>query len=114
MVSRCELLTLTSDALASFALGVKPIRFAGAIRHWNPEKASGLAVVDIPPEHVPGIGGLKQQRVRGAIGGAEFTSNVMPAGGGRLALSVSKAMMASVNVAIGDHVDVEITGAGRD
>ena len=95
-------------------MGVEPIRFAGAIRHWNPEKASGLAVVDIPPVLVPSIGGLKQQRVRGAIGGAGFTSNVMPAGGGRLALSVSKAMMASANVGIGDAVDVEITAVGRD
>jgi hypothetical protein len=38
----------------------------------------------------------------------------MPAGGGRLALSVSKAMMASAAVGIGDAVDVEITAVGRD
>jgi hypothetical protein len=61
---------LTIGPRASFALGVDPIRFAGAIRHWNPEKASGLVVIDIPPELVPSIGGLKQQRVRGVIGGA--------------------------------------------
>ncbi len=91
-----------------------PIRFAGAIRHWNPERGTGLAVVDVPPEHVPGIGGLRQQRVRGAIGGAEFTSSVMPAGGGRLALSVSKAMMASARVSIGDTAEFEISGVGRD
>jgi hypothetical protein len=93
---------------------MSPIRFAGAIRHWNPDKASGLAVVDVPPEHVDAIGGLKQQRVRGTIGTAEFTSSVMPAGGGRLALSVSKAMMRSADVGIGDTADVEISGVGRD
>jgi hypothetical protein len=69
----------------------EPIRFSGEIRYWNPERASGLAVVDLPEQHVQALGGLKQQRARGTIAGAEFTSNVMPAGGGRLALSVSKA-----------------------
>ena len=38
----------------------------------------------------------------------------MPAGGGRLALSVSKAMMKDAGVGIGDDVDVEITGVGRE
>ena len=86
-----------------------PIRFSGTIRHWDPAKGSGLAVVDIPSEHVGGLGGLKQQRVRGSLGGAEFASNVMPAGNGRLALSVSKAMMAASQVAVGDEADVVIS-----
>ena len=34
-------------------------RFSGRIRFWNPDKASGLAVVDIPPEHVEPIGGFR-------------------------------------------------------
>jgi hypothetical protein len=67
-----------------------------------------LAVVDIPAEHIPALGGLRQRRVQGVIGGAEFASNVMPAGGGRLALSVSKAMMASAGASVGDEVDVQI------
>ena len=91
-----------------------PIRFTGTIRYWNPEKGSGLAVADIPAEHVPAFGGLKQQKVRGTLGGAEFASNVMPAGGGRLALSVSKAMMSGAKVSVGDEADVEITAVGRD
>ena len=89
-------------------------RFEGTIRHWNPEKQSGLAVVDVPSDHIASLGGLKQQRVRGTIGGAEFTSNVMPAGGGRLALSVSKAMMGAAGVGIGETAEVAITGVGRD
>jgi hypothetical protein len=52
--------------------------------------------------------------VRGTIGGAAFASNVMPAGGGRLALSVSKAMLSSANASVGDEVDVEITAVGRE
>jgi len=90
------------------------MRFTTTIRYWNPEKASGLAVADVPESHITAIGGLKQQKVRGTIAGAAFASSVMPAGGGRLALSVSKAMMKDAGVSIGDDVDVEITGVGRD
>jgi hypothetical protein len=78
------------------------------IRYFRPEKASGLAVADIPDEHVGQLGGLKQMRVRGTINGAEYASNVMPAGQGRLALSVSKAMMGAAGVAVGDEADFEI------
>lgn len=93
---------------------VERIRFVGEIRYWNPEKASGLAVVDVPAEGIAALGGLKQQRVRGTLGGSDFTSNVAPAGDGRLALSVSKAMMAAVKVGIGDRIEVVISGVGRD
>ena len=93
---------------------MEPIRFTTSIRYWNPEKASGLAVADVPDAHIPAIGGLKQQKVRGTIAGADFSSNVMPAGGGRLALSVSKAMMKDAGATIGDEVEVEITGVGRE
>ena len=101
--------------VAAYAAPVmQPIRFASRIRYWNPEKQSGLAVADIPHEHVAAIGVLKQQRVQGRIGSADFTSNVMPAGGGRLALSVSKALQAAARVSIGDAIDVEINAIGRD
>ena len=93
---------------------MEPIRFAAKIRYWNEERASGLAVADIPASHIQAIGGLKQQRVRGTIGGVDFASNVMPAGGGRLALSVSKAMMTAAKVGIGDEAEIEITAVGRD
>jgi hypothetical protein len=93
---------------------MEPIRFSGQIRYWNPENASGLAVADIPAPHVPAVGGLQQQRVHGSIGGVEFVSNVMPAGGGRLALSVNKAMMKAAGVAVGDEASFEITSVGRD
>ena len=69
--------------------------------------------MDIPTEHVRALGGLKQQRVRGSLAGAEFASNVMPAGGGRLALSVSKAMMAASHLAVAAQADVEISGVGK-
>ena len=93
---------------------MEPIRFSARIRYWSPEKASGLGVVDVPSEHVAPLGGLRQQHVRGTIGGAEFASSVMPAGGGRLALSVSKAMMKSAAVGVGEQATVEIAAIGRD
>ena len=90
------------------------VRCRGTIRYWDPAKGSGLAVVDLPAEAVSELGGLKQQRVRGRLGGAPFASNVMPAGGGRLVLSVSKAMQAAAGAGIGSEVDIEISGIGRD
>lgn len=93
---------------------MEPIRFRSEIRYWNPEKRSGLAVADVPSEHIATMGGLKQQRVHGRIGTAGFTSNVMPAGGGRLALSVSKAMQRDAGAGMGDSIEVEITAIGRD
>jgi hypothetical protein len=93
---------------------MEPIRFASQIRYWDPEKSSGLTVADIPEANIAALGGLKQQRVQGTLGGAQFVSNVMPAGGGRLALSVSKAMRGSAGVEVGDEVEFEINAAGRD
>jgi Domain of unknown function (DUF1905) len=84
------------------------MKFTSTIRYFRPETAAGLAVADIPAEHVPALGGLKQQRVRGKINGVEYASNVMPAGGGRLALSVSKAMLKAGAASVGDEADFEI------
>jgi hypothetical protein len=93
---------------------MKPISFSGRIRYWNPDQARGLAVADIPEMHHSALGGLKQQHVKGTISGQAFSSNVMPAGGGRLALSVNKAMMKAAGVGIGDDAAFEITQVGRD
>ena len=93
---------------------MEAIRFSGQVRYWSPERQGGLAVLDVPAEHTEFLGGLKQQRVRGTIAGTDFISNVMPAGGGRLALSVSKAMMKAAGVTVGGVTDFEITAVGRD
>ena len=86
--------------------------FEAKIRYWRPERSSGLAVVDVPPEVVESLGGLKQLRVRGTINGVDFVSSTMPAGGGQLALSVSKAMMQSAGVGVDDTATFDV--AGRD
>lgn len=96
-----------------FPVHVEPIRFGGEIRYWKPERAGGLAVVDVPVEYIEALGGLKQQRVRGTIASVDFASNVMPAGGGGLTLSVSRVMMKAAGAAVGDVVELEITAVGR-
>ena len=84
------------------------MKFRATIRYWRPERDSGLAVADIPSEHIEPLGGLKQIRVRGTINGAEYLSNVMPAGSGRLALSISKKMMEAAGAGVGDQAEFEI------
>jgi hypothetical protein len=82
--------------------------FTGTIRYWKPEQAGGLAVVDVDPDVATALGGLKQMKVSGSLNGAEFASNTMPAGGGRLALSVSKKMLEAAGVKVGDEARIEI------
>jgi hypothetical protein len=82
--------------------------FRGRIRFWRPERAGGLAVVDVPPDVTTMLGGLKQLRVKGTLDGVDFTSNTMPVGGGRLALSVSKPMLAAAGLSVGDEAEFQV------
>ncbi len=83
-------------------------RFRGAVRYFRPERASGLAVIEIPGKIATELGGLKQMRVSGTLNGVRFTSNTMPAGGGVLALSVNKQLLGAAKLMVGDKADVEI------
>ena len=85
-----------------------PDRFRGKVRYFRPEKASGLAVIEVPPAITAKLGGLKQMRVKGRLNGVDFTSNTMPAGGGVLALSVSKKLLADAGLSVGETAAVEI------
>jgi hypothetical protein len=82
--------------------------FRATVRYFRPEKASGLTVVDVPAEVTAALGGLKQQRVRAIVNGNEFTSNTMPAGGGVLALSLSRPILKSSGLDVGDEAEFEI------
>jgi len=93
---------------------VDPVTFTATVRYWNEEQQSGLAVLDVPGEHVEALGGLRQQQVHGTVNGAAFTSNVMPAGGGRLAMSMSKGLQRAAGVGLGDEARVTITQVGRE
>ena len=81
------------------------------MRYFRPERAAGLAVVDVPADVATALGGLKQMRVRGTLNGAEFSSNTMPAGGGVLAMSVSRKLLDAAGLHVGDEADVEIERA---
>ena len=82
--------------------------FRATVRYFRPEKASGLTVADIPPDVTSRLGGLKQLRVRAIVDGREFTSNTMPAGGGRLALSLNKEILKTCGLSVGDEAEFEI------
>jgi hypothetical protein len=82
--------------------------FRSTVRYFRPEQASGLTVADVPPHVTAELGGLKQMRVRAIIDGKEFTSNTMPAGGGRLALSLNKTMLKECGLSVGDEAQFEI------
>ena len=64
--------------------------------------------MDIPKDVAAHLGGLKQMRVRGTINGVEFTSNTMPAGGGVLALSLSRKLLDTAGLQVGHKSDVEL------
>jgi len=82
--------------------------FRSTIRYFHPEKGSGLTVADVPPDVTTRLGGLKQQRVRAIVNGKEFVSNTMPAGGGKLALSLNKAILKECGLSIGDEARFDI------
>jgi hypothetical protein len=83
-------------------------RCRGMVRRWKAGATSGLAVADLPAEVAAALGGLRQRRVTGTINGAPYTSSVMPAGGGILCLSVSRAMLAAAHAEVGDEVEIEV------
>jgi hypothetical protein len=82
--------------------------FRSTVRYFRPEKGSGLTVADVPPEVTTALGGLKQLRVRAVVNGKEFVSNTMPAGGGKLALSLNKAILKECGLSVGDEAEFEI------
>ncbi len=88
------------------------MRFNGTVRYFRPEQKTGLAVVDIPGPLATRLGGLKQMRVQVRARGVEFTSNTMPAGGGVLALSLSRKALDAIGVKVGQSLEVEIQRLG--
>ena len=84
------------------------MRFSGKVRYFRPDAKSGLAVMDIPKEVAAHLGGLKQMRVKGTINGVDFTSNTMPAGGGVLALSLSRKLLDGAGLQVGHKADVDV------
>ena len=90
-----------------------PVTFRGRVRRWDESKPGGLAVVDIPAELVPGLGGRRQYRVEGTLNGAPFGGSTMLVAGGGFAVGVSKAALAAAKATVGDEVELVIAPAIR-
>jgi hypothetical protein len=87
------------------------IRFRSRIRFWDEAKGAGLAVVDVPADLVPVLGGRRQYRVAGTLAGEPFGGSGMLVAGGGYCIGLSKAALAAAGAAIGDEVEVAISRA---
>jgi len=90
-----------------------PVTFRGRVRRWDDSKPGGLAVVDIPAELVPRLGGRRQYRVEGSLDGAPFGGSTMLVAGGGFAVGVSKAALAAAKASVGDEVELAIAPVAR-
>ena len=82
------------------------IRFRGRIRHWRDDPPGGLAVIDIGPEDVAGLGGRRQWKVEGTVNGTPFSGSTMLVAGGGSCVGISKGAMKAAGVQVGDEVSV--------
>jgi len=85
--------------------------FGGRVRWWDPLKGRGLAVIDVPVSLVSRLGGRKQMRLAGSLGGVPFTGSGMLVAGGGYCVGVSKAALTAAGIGIGDDVEVVIERA---
>ena len=86
----------------------EPIAFRGQIRHWREEPPGGLAVIDIPADLVGPLGGRRQHRVRGTLGGKAFAGSTMLVAGGGFCVGISKASLKAAGLAVGQEADVTL------
>jgi len=82
--------------------------FHGRIRRWREDKPGGLAVIDIPLDHVAELGGRRQMRVAGLLNGVPFTGSTMLVAGGGFCVGVRGAALKASGVAVGDEADVQL------
>jgi uncharacterized protein DUF1905 len=87
------------------------ILFRGRIRHWREDPPGGLAVIDIPTDLVGPLGGRRQHRVRGTLGGKAFGGSTMLVAGGGFCVGVSKASLKAAGLTVGQEVDVTLQRA---
>jgi len=79
------------------------VRFTGELRSMR----GGGHAIEVDPELMASIGAKNRTRVRGAIGGASYRSNLVSMGG-TLLLGVHKATVLAAGASIGDTVDVTV------
>jgi hypothetical protein len=85
--------------------------FRGRIRRWRQDTPGGLAVIDIPPEFLAGLGGRRQMRMAGSLNGVPFAGSTMLVAGGGFCVGVSQAALRDSGVAVGDEFDVHLERA---
>ena len=90
-----------------------PVTFRSRVRRWDESKPGGLAVVDIPAELVPGLGGRHQYRVERSLNGAPFAGSTMLVAGGGFAVGVRKAALTATKASVGDQVELTIAPVAR-
>ena len=88
------------------------VTFKGRVRRWDESKPGGLAVVDIPADLVPQLGGRRQYRVEGTLNGAPFGGSTMLVAGGGFAVGVSRASLKAAGADVGDEVGITIAPFG--
>jgi Domain of unknown function (DUF1905) len=84
------------------------VTFRGRIRYWDEAAGKGLAVVDVPAGQVERLGGRRQYRVSGTLGGAAFSGSGMLVAGGGYCVGVSRAALKAAKASVGDEVEVSI------
>jgi hypothetical protein len=84
------------------------VSFRGRVRHWRADPPGGIAVVDVPDDHVTSLGGRKQYRVTGTINGSPFRGSTMLVAGGGFAVGVSRASLEAATASVGDEVDLSL------
>ena len=87
------------------------VTFRSRVRYWDPAKGGGLAVIDVPDDLVERLGGRRQYRVSGTLGGAPFSGSGMLVAGGGYCVGVSQAALKVAGKSVGDEVDVAIVRA---
>ena len=93
-------------------MGDGTVTFRERVRRWDETKPGGLAVVDIPAEHVPALGGRRQYRVEGTMNGAPFVGSTMLVAGGGFAVGASKASLKAAGADVGDEVELVLGRPG--
>jgi hypothetical protein len=92
---------------------VRMVSFNGRVRRWRDDQPGGLAVVDVPADLVPELGGRRQMRVSGELNGAPYTGSTMLVAGGGLCVGVSKAALNAAGAAVGDQIELSIAPAAK-
>jgi hypothetical protein len=83
--------------------------FQGRVRRWREDKPGGLAVIDVPLDLVDELGGRRQMRMAGSLNGVPFSGSTMLVAGGGFCVGVSRAVLKSAAVSVGDDVEVQLT-----